>query len=116
MGFYQSRNATDVTGSTAVGQQVTQDQNSSTVYGTINHAFSPRLIGSANGQVQYSKFYGGTVNGESQSWYSLGLNLMYVFNPHLSADIGYNYDDVTSITVQPGYNRNRVYVGVTGTY
>jgi Putative beta-barrel porin 2 len=116
MGFYQSRNATDVTGSSAVGQQVTQDQNSSTVYGTINHAFTPRLIGSANGQVQYSKFYGGTVNGESQSWYSLGLNLMYVFNPHLSADIGYNYDNVTTISVQPGYDRNRVYVGVTGTY
>ena len=46
----------------------------------------------------------------------VGLNLAYIFNPHVSADIGYNYDDVTSVTVQPGYNRNRVYVGVTGTY
>jgi hypothetical protein len=44
----------------------------------------------------------------------LGANLSYSFNPHVSAEIGYNFDDLTS-SVQK-YQRNRVYVGVTGTY
>jgi len=114
MGFTESRTATDIIAANA--SSYTQDQLSSTVYAVLNHSFTPRVIGSLNGQIQYSTFYGGTVDGESQTWYGIGINLAYIFNPHLSADIGYNYDDVTSITVQPGYNRNRVYVGVTGTY
>ena len=115
MGFYESRIATDVTAPTATGQ-ITQDQLASTVYAVLNHQFTPKIIGSLNGQIQYATFNGGSVDGQSQTWYSIGVNLAYIFNPHVSADIGYNYDDVTSVTVQPGYNRNRVYVGVTGTY
>jgi len=114
MGFTESQTATDIVAPSA--SSYTQDQLSSTVYAVLNHQFTPRIIGSLNGQIQYGTFYGGTVDGQSQTWYSLGVNLAYIFNPHLSADIGYNYDDVTSISVQPGYNRNRVYVGVTGTY
>ena len=48
------------------------------------------------GKIQYSTFNGGALNGQSQTWYSLGLNLAYTFNPHVSAEIGYNYDDLTS--------------------
>lgn len=114
MGFTESQTATDIVAPSA--SSYTQSQLSSTVYAVLNHQFTPRIIGSLNGQVQHGNFYGGTVDGESQTWYGVGVNLAYIFNPHLSADIGYNYDDVTSVSVQPGYNRNRVYVGVTGTY
>jgi hypothetical protein len=114
MGFTESRTATDIVAPNA--SSITQDQLSSTLYAVLNHQFTPRIIGSINGQVQLNTFYGGTVDGQSQNWYGVGINLAYIFNPHLSADIGYNYDDVTSVSVQPGYNRNRVYVGVTGTY
>jgi hypothetical protein len=114
MGFTESRTATDVVAANT--SSYTQDQLSSTVYADLTHQFTPRIVGSLNGQIQYSTFYGGIVDGEAQTWYGIGVNLAYIFNPHLSADIGYNYDDVTSVSVQPGYNRNRVYVGVTGTY
>lgn len=115
MGFYENRIATDVTAPTTSGQ-ITQDQLASTIYAVLNHQFTPRIIGSLNGQIQYATFNGGSVDGQSQTWYAFGVNVAYIFNPHLSADIGYNYDDVTSVSVQPGYNRNRVYVGITGTY
>ena len=64
--------------------------------------FTPKLIGSLTGQIQYSTFNGGTVNGQSQTWYPLGLNLAYIFNPHVSAEIGYNYDDLTSANITAG--------------
>ena len=116
LGFTQSRNATDVVAPTASGK-ITEDQESSVVYAALNHRITPKLTGNITGQIQYSTFNGGTVDGQSQTWYSVGLNLAYSFNPHVSAEIGYNYDDISSVgVVSPGYDRNRVYLGVTGTY
>jgi hypothetical protein len=116
LGFTQSRSATDVIAPTLTGT-LTQDQETSVAYATLNHQITPRLIGNVTGQIQYSTFNGGTLDGQSQTWYSLGLNLAYNFNPHISAEIGYNFDDLTSAgSLAPGYERNRVYLGVTGTY
>jgi hypothetical protein len=115
LGFTQSRNATDVVAPTASGK-ITEDQESSVIYGTVNHQITPRLNGSLVGQIQYSTFNGGTVDGQSQTWYSLGLNLAYTINPHVSAEVGYNFDDLTSNVPGQKYDRNRVYLGVTGTY
>jgi hypothetical protein len=116
VGFTQTRNATDVVAPTASGK-ITEDEESSVVYGALNHQITPRLTGNITGQIQYSTFNGGAADGQSQTWYSVGLNLAYSFNPHVSAEIGYNYDDVTSAgAFSPGYDRNRVYLGVTGTY
>ena len=115
MGFTQSRNATDVIAPTASGK-ITEDQESSVIYGSLNHQITPRLIGSLVGQIQYSTFNGGTFDGQSQTWYSLGLNLAYTITPHVSTEIGYNYDDLTSDVPGEKYSRNRVYLGVTGTY
>jgi hypothetical protein len=116
LGFTQSRNATDIVAPTASGK-ITEDQESSVVYAALNHQITPKLTGNITGQIQYSSFNGGAVDGQSQTWYSVGLNLAYSFNPHVSAEIGYNYDDVTSAgAFAPGYDRNRVYLGVTGTY
>ncbi|HXR48799.1 MAG TPA: outer membrane beta-barrel protein [Candidatus Limnocylindrales bacterium] len=115
VGFTQTRNATSVIAIT--GNTATLDQESSVVYAALNHQITPRLTGNITGQIQYSSFNGGAVNNQSQTWYSVGLNLAYSITPHVSAEIGYNYDDLTSIALYaPGYERNRVYLGVTGTY
>jgi len=68
------------------------------------------------GNVQYSTFKGGLYDSQSQTWYSLGLNLAYSFNPHVSAEVGYNFDDLTSEVRGRNTSANRIYVGVTGTY
>jgi len=115
LGFTQSRNATDVAAPTASGK-ITEDQESSVIYGSLNHQITPRLIASLLGQIQYSTFNGGTYDGQSQTWYSMGLNLAYTITPHVSTEIGYNYDDLTSNVPGEKYSRNRVYLGVTGTY
>lgn len=116
LGFTQSRNATSVVAPTASGT-ITEDEESSVVYAALNHQITPKLTGNITGQIQYSSFKGGAVNSQSQTWYSVGLNLAYSITPHVSAEIGYNYDDLTSVAVfAPGYERNRVYLGVTGTY
>jgi len=46
----------------------------------------------------------------------LGLNLEYRFNPHLSAEAGYNYDRLDSDLQTRGFDRNRVYIGVKASY
>ena len=115
VGFQERRNATDVVAPDANGN-VTEDQESSVVYASINHKFTPQLTGNVLGNLQYSTFKGGQYDGHSQTMYSLGLNLSYSFNPHVSAEVGYNFDDLTSGVPGEKYQRNRIYLGVTGTY
>lgn len=115
-GFTQTRNATDILTFSGAGNTATLDQESSIIYAALNHRITPRITGNAVGKIQYSTFNGGSVDGHSQTWYSVGLNVAYAFNPHISAEIGYNFDDLTPEINGQGYNRNRVYVGVTGTY
>jgi hypothetical protein len=56
-------------------------------------------------------------NGQSEDYYSVGLDLNYRFDRHFSADVGYEFDmlDSTS-TARYHYTRNRVYIGVTAAY
>jgi len=115
LGFTQSRNATDIVAPTASGK-IAEDEESSVIYGSLNHQITARLAASLTGQIQYSTFNGGTFDGTSETWYSMGLNLAYTINPHLSTEIGYNFDDLTSQVPGQKYDRNRVYLGVTGTY
>ena len=119
LGFSQSRNATDIANDVS-GGKITLDQESSTVYGALNHQITPRITGNLVGKIQYSTFNEGVLNNQSQTWYSVGLNLAYAFNPHLSAEAGYNFDYLTTpngnVVNAQGYHRNRVYIGVTGTY
>ena len=117
VGFTQTRNATDVVGNpTLASGKITEDQEGSMVYASINHRFTPQLTGNVTGNLQYSTFKGGQFNSQSQTMYSLGLNLSYSFNPHISVEIGYNFDDLSSDVPGEKYQRNRVYAGVTGTY
>jgi len=115
IGFIHQRNATDIIAPDASGR-ITQDQESSMVYGSINHHITPKLLGTLLGSVQYSSFNEGQFANNSDVDYSLGLNLNYAFTKHFSAEAGYNYDDLTSNISGRGYTRNRVYLGVTAAF
>jgi len=115
LGVTQSRNATDAVGVNSNGQ-ITQDQESTVVYGSVNHAITPNLTASAVGKFQYSTYNGGQLNDENAKFYNLGLDLSYAFNRNLSADVGYNFDWYTTAAPGQDYTRNRVYLGVTASY
>jgi len=97
---------------------IVMDEESSSVYGGITQKLSfltPALSASLNGEYQNSRFnYGG--GGQTDNFFLLGLNLTYQFNRYLSTEVGYNYDRLESDIGGRGYDRNRVYIGVTGTY
>jgi len=82
-GFSYDRNATDVVGA-GLPNTTTVDAESAVVYASVNHAFTPHLIGSLLGQFQNSHYHGGTYNNEDEQYYLLGLNLEYRFNQYFS--------------------------------
>jgi hypothetical protein len=115
VGLTQSRNVTDTVQLDSNGQ-ITQDQESTRVYGSINHLLTPKVMASAVGSFQYSTFHNGQFNSQSAEFYNLGLNLSYAFTRHFSSDVGYNFDWYTTAVPGQDYTRNRVYLGVTATY
>lgn len=115
LGVMETRNATDTVNINSNGQ-ITQDQQSTVVYGSINHPLTPKLMASAVGHFQYSTYHNGQFNSQSSEFYNLGLNLSYAFNRHFSSDIGYNFDYYTTPVSLESYTRNRLYLGITATY
>jgi hypothetical protein len=117
LGFTEKQNATDVAALSLNGNgQVTQGEQTSTVYGSINQRILPKLTGSLIGSYQHGTFSQGGDSSEVDDYYSFGVNLTYAFNRHFSAEAGYNYDDLNSDIAFRGYTRNRVYIGVTAAY
>ncbi len=88
---------------------------SGTIFGSVVHRIVPKLYGSVQAQYQNTAYYGGTIDGKVDNFYLVGLNLRYQFTPNFSAEAGYNYDNLHS-DVFSNYDRNRVYIGVTGSY
>jgi Putative beta-barrel porin 2 len=113
-GFSMGQNATDVTGFDASDFVLNTD--TVLLYGGIYHQFVPHLFGSAIFTFQNSTYNGGSLDGESEQYYQVGLNLQYKFTEYFSADVGYNYDRTESEIAARQYDRNRFYLGVTGTY
>ena len=95
---------------------LTLNSQAATVYASLNHRITPKLYGSILAQFQNGTFYGGSIDGQTEQYYLVGLNLQYRFTPNFSAEVGYNYDDVKSDLSFRSYDRNRVYVGFTGSY
>ena len=121
LGFHMGHNQTDQTGVAVEGgllslANLTQDQDSEVVYATVSQKITPKLTGSLTGQFQNSEYQKGIFDGEADQFYLLGLNFIYQFTPYLSAEVGYDYDNLQSNIPFRGYDRNRVYVGITGTY
>jgi hypothetical protein len=113
VGLSQDVNATDVA-QTAGNGNFTQSAESTVVYGRVVHHITPQLIGSVLGQFQYS-----SITGESsltEKDYQVGVNLSYQFTPHFSTELGYNFDKLESDIAGRNFDRNRVYIGVTGSY
>jgi len=100
---------------TANQKGIVQYEETTIVYGSINHHFTEKLIGTALGQYAYSEFHGSGSQGPD-ALYSAGLNLTYLINRHFSTEIGYNYDRLRSDVPTSAYERNRFYLGLTATY
>jgi len=114
-GFSYDQNSTDILGNLAQG--ITVGQQSAVLFATLHHRIIPNLIGSLNGQFQNSDFVGGSLDGQSEQYYLLGANLQYRFSRYLSAELGYDYTKVEAPSgATASYDRNKVYVGITGSY
>jgi len=116
VGFRHAHNATDLG---AFGASITLDEESSTVYGSVVQKLtpvSPDLTLTLTGQYQNSSFNGGPFNNQNDNIYMIGLNVSYQFTHYVSGEVGYNYDNLSSDIAARGYDRNRVYVGLTASY
>jgi hypothetical protein len=116
LGITHTRNATDEIDLNTTTGSIALDQESTLVYGSINHKVTPKLLATLIGTYENSAFNGGSFNNESDDLYSVGLNFNYTFTRHFSGEVGYNYDDLNSNIPERSYSRDRVYVGVTATY
>jgi hypothetical protein len=116
IGFSQQRNATDVIAPNPTDGRITQDQESSLLYASVNHHITPKLLATLIGSWQYSTFNEGLYANNADKTYSVGINFNYAFTKHFSAEAGYNYDKLDSQIAGRGYERNRVYLGVAAAY
>jgi Putative beta-barrel porin 2 len=118
LGFIHSKNPTDVAVDPTTGT-LTADEESSTFSLTVSQVLkplSPDLTASLTFQYQDSSFDGGGFNNQGEDLYLVGFNLNYALTKYLSAEVGYNYDLLDSGLSGRGYDRNRVYVGMTASY
>jgi putative beta-barrel porin BBP2 len=116
LGLTEDVSATDLVGSSADTRGFTSSAESTVVYGSMNHRFTPKLRGSAIGQFQNNSYSGGSFDSQSDQDFLIGLNLTYQFTPHFSSELGYNYDRLESNIPGRKFDRNRVYIGVTASY
>ena len=108
------RSPTDAFNST--GTSYVLDAESLVLYGAWVHEILPRLYSNVNGSFQQSRFNGGSLDGENDMFYRLGLSLAYEINKYTSASVGYNWDQSDSNDISRTYNRNRVFIGLTAAY
>ena len=117
LGVRHQRTATDVP---TVGGALNPDAEATTVYGSINHRIFGSILASLIGQYQHSEFDAGNNSGD-EDYFTAGVNLAYEINRFLAAEVGYNYDrlsssDIITLTGQRSFTRNRVYAGIRATY
>jgi hypothetical protein len=75
----------------------------------------PKLTANVTGQFQNSDYQGGLYDGQSEQFLLAGVNLNYAFDKYLSAEVGYNFDELFS-DLDRGFSRNRVYIGLRASY
>jgi hypothetical protein len=116
-GIRHERNQTDLAllGAVGSGGQA-MDQEATTIYASINHRLTSRIALNATGMYTMSRFDDHVSWLGNDDYLALGLNASYYINQHLSADLGYNFDDLDSAIDQRSFTRNRVYVGLKASY
>ncbi len=113
LGFKHARNATDQIGTPGA---ITGDQETSTVYASINHRITAQLTASLVGQYQMSQFNGGTDDGKADNFLFVNLNLSYRLNPNWAVEASYYFDRLDSDLADRSFTRDRYYVGVRANY
>jgi len=122
IGVRHQRNPTDVA---FIGLSPNLDAESTSVYGSVNHRFFGGFVASLIAQYQHSTYNAGG-NDTSDDYYLVGVNLTYELNRFVALEAGYNFDHLDSDIPSVGnfafagdarsFERNRVYIGVRGTY
>lgn len=92
------------------------DAESTTVYASVNHKIYGGFVASLIGQYQNSTYETDVTDDFSDNYFMAGVNLTYEINKFLSAEAGYNYDRLDSDLPNRSFTRNRIYVGIRGTY
>lgn len=89
------------------------------VYLNWTHRITARLNANLTYQWQLSEFnqgFASDVDGSEDMFNIFGFNLSYSINEFLSAEAGYNFDDLDSDTAGRSYTRHIGYVGLRATY
>jgi len=118
-GLNVDRNSTDVTsgaGGVVEPDELVADQQTLRVYAAVTHRLASRLTGNVFGSLQASEFQGGADDGDIDMFYSLGLRFDYLFTHNWSFEAGYSFDRLDSDLDGRSYSRNRVFLGMRGTY
>lgn len=96
------------------------DAESTSVYGSVSHRFGA-FIASAIASYQHSTYDVDVGDEAADDYFMVGVNLTYEINKFLAVEAGYNFDYLDSelddgVRDFRSFDRNRVYVGVRGTY
>lgn len=116
VGLMYTYNTTDQIAPDYAAGTVTSSQYSTSAYAALTHRLTAKLLGSASVMYQHSMYHGGYWDEQADDFLMLGLNLTYAINPHWSAEVGYDYDLLSSDVPYREYDRNRVYLGVTASF
>lgn len=98
------------------------DAESTSIYGSVSHRIYGGFIASAVASYQHSTYDVNRGEDFADDYFLAGINLTYEINKFLALEAGYNFDYLNSELDDDAaqdfrsFKRNRVYVGVRGTY
>lgn len=115
-GIRQSHNATDVAVDPSDPTSITLDQDTTTLYASVNHRITPMLTAGLLAQYQHSVYNGGTADGEADDYFSATLHVAYKLSHHWSVEANYSIDHLSSDLDERGFTRNRIMAGVRATF
>lgn len=107
---------------TGAGLSPNLDSESTSIYGSVSHRIFGAFVASAIASYQHSNYDVERGDEFSDNYFLAGINLTYEINKFLALEAGYNFDHLDSELDEDAaqdfrsFKRNRVYVGVRGTY
>jgi hypothetical protein len=105
-----------------VGGTPNLDSESTSVYGSVSHRIYGGFIASAIASYQHSTYDLDQGDELADDYFLVGVNLTYEINKFLALEAGYNLDYLDSELDDDApedfrsFDRNRIYVGIRGTY